>query len=62
MNYKLAKTVDEIAKYLCGHNLIGLDVETSPKKQYRTDKKASLDSNKSQIVGISLSVKNGTGI
>ena len=62
MNYKLAKTVDEIAKYLCGHNLIGLDVETSPKKQYRTDTKASLDSNKSQIVGISLSVKNGTGI
>ncbi len=62
MNYKLAKTVDEIEEYLSSHSLIGLDIETSPKEKYRGDKKAALDSNKSEITGISLSVESGTGI
>lgn len=62
MNYKLVKTVDAIEEYLSSHSLIGLDIETSPKEQYRGDKKAALDSNKSEITGISLSVESGTGI
>ena len=62
MSYRLVKTVDEIAEYLCRHSLIGLDIETAPKERYRSDKKAALDSNKSQIIGISLSVQSGTWI
>jgi len=62
MSYKLVKTADEVAQYLSGHSLLGLDIETSPKEQYRSDKRAALDSNKSEITGISLSVESGTGI
>lgn len=62
MNYKLAKTIDEIQCYVGNHNLLALDIETSPKNEYRNDHKAALDSNKSEITGISLSVESGTGI
>ena len=62
MNYKLVKSTDEIEEYLKGHNLMGLDIETSPLDKYRKDEKAALDSNKSKIVGISISVESGTGI
>ena len=62
MNYKLAKAVNEIQDYIGNSNLLALDIETSPIKKYRNDKKASLDSNKSEITGISLSVSSGTGI
>ena len=62
MKYKLAKTIRDIENYLGCHNLLALDIETSPIKKYRSDKKASLDSNKSEITGISLSVSSGTGI
>lgn len=62
MNYKLAKTVDEIQDYIGNHNLLALDIETSPKNEYRNDHKAALDSNQSEITGISLSVESGTGI
>ena len=53
MKYKLAKTIRDIENYLGCHNLLALDIETSPIKKYRSDKKASLDSNKSEITGIS---------
>ena len=62
MNYKIAKTVQDIQNYLGSHTLLALDIETSPMQKYRNDTKASLDSNKSEITGISLSVENGTGI
>lgn len=62
MNYKLAKTVNEIQGYIGSYNLMVLDIETSPMQKYRNDTKASLDSNKSEITGISLSVESGTGI
>lgn len=62
MNYKLAKTVDEIQDYIGNYNLLALDIETSPMQKYRNDAKAALGSNKSEITGISLSVENGTGI
>ena len=62
MNYKLAKTIRDIENYLGSHNLLALDIETSPMLDYRNDKKAALDSNKSEITGISLSIESGTGI
>ena len=62
MNYRLAKTAQDIQNYLGNHNLLALDIETSPMHKYRNDKKAALDSNKSEITGISLSVEGGTGI
>lgn len=62
MNYRLVKTVDEISDYVGSNNLLALDIETAPIDQYRSDDRAALDSNKSKIVGISLSVKEGTGI
>ena len=62
MSYRLVKIVDEITEYPGRYSLVGLDIETAPKERYRIDKKAALDSNKSQIIGISLSVQSGTGI
>ena len=62
MKYKLVKTAEEIRNYIGSHALLAIDIETSPKHKYRRDEKASLDSNKSEITGISLSVEYGTGI
>ena len=62
MKYKLVKTAEEIKNYIGSHALLAIDIETSPKHKYRRDEKASLDSNKSEITGISLSVEYGTGI
>ena len=62
MKYKLVKTAEEIRNYIGSHALLAIDIETSPKHEYRRDEKASLDSNKSEITGISLSVEYGTGI
>jgi DNA polymerase I len=62
MNYKLTKSVSEIENYVGNHKILALDIETSPLDKYRGDEKASLDSNKSKIVGISISVGKGTGI
>lgn len=62
MNYKLLKTVDEIENYISHYKLLAIDIETSPLDKYRSDEKAALDSNKSKIVGISISVEKCTGI
>lgn len=62
MKYKLVKTAEKIRNYIGSHALLAIDIETSPKHEYRRDEKASLDSNKSEITGISLSVEYGTGI
>ena len=62
MNYKLALSKEEIQEYIGPHNLLALDIETSPFKEYRNDNKASLDAHKSSITGISFSVEENTGI
>lgn len=62
MKYKLVKTAEKVKNYIGSHVLLAIDIETSPKHEYRRDEKASLDSNKSEITGISLSVEYGTGI
>ena len=62
MNYKLALSKEEIQEYIGPHNLLALDIETSPLSSFRDDEKASLDAHKSSITGISFSVEKGTGI
>ena len=62
MNYKLALSKEEIQEYIGPHNLLALDIETSPFEEYRNDNKASLDAHKSSITGISFSVEENTGI
>ena len=62
MNYKLALSKEEIQEYIGPHNLLALDIETSPFKEYRNDNKASLDAHKSSITRISFSVEENTGI
>ena len=62
MNYKLALSKEEIQEYIGSHNLLALDIETSPFEEYRNDNKASLDAHKSSITGISFSVEENTGI
>lgn len=62
MNYKLALSKEEIQEYIGPHNLLALDIETSPFEKYRNDNKASLDAHKSSITGISFSVEENTGI
>ena len=46
MNYKLALSKEEIQEYIGSHNLLALDIETSPFEEYRNDNKASLDAHK----------------
>ena len=62
MNYKLALSKEEIQEYIGRHNLLALDIETSPFEEYRSDYKASLDAHRSSITGISFSVEENTGI
>lgn len=62
MNYKLALSKEEIQEYIGPHNLLALDIETSPFEEYRSDYKASLDAHRSSITGISFSVEENTGI
>ncbi|MGG5460593.1 DNA polymerase [Clostridium sp. B9] len=64
--YKSVFTISEAMKYLNIHDnkVIAFDIECAPKNEWLrlNDKKAALDPNKGHIVGISLSVKEGTGI
>jgi DNA polymerase-1 len=62
MAYKLAMKLAKIRNYIGSSQLLALDIETSPTEKYRNEPKSSLDSHKSQITGISLSVSHGTGI
>lgn len=66
MDYKLATTTQEIKDYVNGAKLLALDLETSPKTEFRNDEKvgpelpAALDSHKATITGLSLAVEAGT--
>lgn len=65
-NYKAVFTISEVMKYLNIHDkkVVAFDIECAPKNEWfrLNEKKAALDPNKGHIVGISLSVKEGTGI
>ena len=48
--------------YLNGANVVSFDFETAPNDEYRDEPMAATDPHKSHIVGVSFSVKEGTGI
>ena len=62
MKYECVTDLPEIKNYLQNAPVVGFDFETAPLIQYRNDPRASLDAHRACIVGVSLSVKEGTGI
>lgn len=60
--YIRATSMQDIEEYLAGSTEVSFDFETSPYKEFRNEEFAALDPHKSDIVGISLSVRPGTGI
>jgi DNA polymerase-1 len=62
MDYRRVTTLKEIQEYLGASNLVAFDFETAPLDEYRHDDKAALDAHKAVIVGVSLSVSEGTGV
>lgn len=62
MNYKTIYTIKAIHEYIQNSNIIAFDIETSPDIHWREEPKSALDSHKSHIVGVSLSVSGGTAI
>ena len=65
-DYRAVFTISEIMKYLDFHKnkVVAFDIECAPKRNSLRGRaeRASLDCNKGHVVGISLSVKEGTGI
>ena len=62
MNYRCETNLQEIEKYLRGAGIVALDFETAPLPAYREDDKAALDAHRSHIVGVSLSVAEGSAV
>ena len=60
--YILARSVDDVKKYLKDAKVISFDFETAPDEKYRNEPMAAIDAHKSHIVGVSFSVEEGTGI
>ncbi len=62
MDYKCVTTMEEISQYIGDAKVVAFDFETAPLPQYRNDPKASLDTHRAHIVGVSLSVEAGSAI
>lgn len=62
MNYRCETNLQEIEKHLRGAGVVAFDFETAPLPAYRDDNKAALDAHRSHIVGVSLSVAEGSAI
>ena len=62
MKYECVTDIAAIKDYLQNAPVVSFDFETAPLIQYRNDPRASLDAHRACIVGVSLSVKEGTGI
>lgn len=60
--YILARSADDVKDYLNGAEVVSFDFETAPNDEYRDEPMAAIDPHKSHIVGVSFSVKEGTGI
>lgn len=60
--YILARSTDDVKDYLNGADVVSFDFETAPNDEYRDEPMAAIDPHKSHIVGVSFSVKEGTGI
>jgi len=62
MDYKTIYTKDEIRNYIAGANVVAFDFETAPDNEWRGEPKAALDAHKAHIVGVSLSVSEGSAV
>lgn len=62
MNYKTIFTPEEICEYIGSAGVVAFDFETSPDEEYRDEPRAALDAHKAHIVGVSLSVSEGTAV
>lgn len=62
MNYRCETDLRKIEQYLHKADVVAFDFETAPLPAYREDDKAALDAHRSHIVGVSLSVAEGSAI
>ena len=62
MNYRCETDLRKIEQYLHKADVVAFDFETAPLPAYRDDGKAALDAHRSHIVGVSLSVAEGSAI
>lgn len=62
MNYRCETDLSAIKDYLQNAPVVAFDFETAPLLQYRDDPRAALDAHRACIVGISLSVAEGSAI
>ena len=62
MAYRCVTTLKEIHKYLGDAALVAFDFETAPMDDSRSEEKAALDAHKAFIVGVSLSIAEGTAV
>lgn len=61
-NYRCETDPERIKDYVQNAAVVAFDFETSPLIQYRDDPRASLDAHRACIVGVSLSVAEGSAI
>jgi DNA polymerase-1 len=62
MDYRCVTALEEIHAYLDGTGIVAFDFETAPMEEYRDVEKAALDAHKADIIGISMSVAEGSAI
>ena len=62
MDYRNIYTTDAIREYIGDADIIAFDFETAPDDEWRDEPKAALDAHKAHIVGISLSVSEGSAV
>lgn len=62
MDYRCITDIQQIRDFLDNAEAVAFDFETAPLPEYRTDPQAALDAHRANIVGISLSVKEGSAI
>ena len=62
MNYRCETDLRKIEQYLHKAGVVAFDFETAPLPAYREDEKAALDAHRLHIVGVSLSVAEGSTV
>ncbi len=62
MNYKCVTKINELKEYIGSSQFVAFDIETSPNNNFRQEQASALDPHKAHIVGVSLSVSEGSGI
>jgi DNA polymerase-1 len=60
--YKCVLDIAELKAYLAGAKAVAFDFETAPMDEYREIERAALDPHKAQIVGVSFSVSEDSGV